>query len=408
MDPYERLGISRTSSEKQIREAYEEKLALYPEESEERTEVERAFVVIRYERGLKSKKNKIRGLVIAGVLLIGAAGGMVYYLGGEESEAVEDPKKKTSFVVGEQEQTETEEESEQSTIEPEPKESDESQEAERDREEVIKLSEIFFTELEDSLTNRSVEGLSVSTPSYNATFQSSLDDLKVGGYIFDGELSVREIGEDDIKVDGNQATATVTVDYSSRSYQPDLHERPAASSVVWKLELIKKGGDWLVDKRTPLSDSATGRGMDVRDEVKQNIIGTISSHAQEWADAYQAKDVSYFTHFTTQEYLERQRSYYDDMNANEVYWEGYLDRIEYSPSSIKVSEVATSLTATIEVLSHYEGDYFNEEDGSLDDPDDGAKTTFRYHLKYEKDEGRWYITSTDKLKGFTAADTEYY
>ena len=104
MDPYERLGISRTSSMKELEQAYAEKLEAHPDESEERTEIERAYVVIKYEKKQKNKRNKRTVGIGALVLLLAAGGGTYFFLNQEETpQAVERKKQNASFVIGEEE-----------------------------------------------------------------------------------------------------------------------------------------------------------------------------------------------------------------------------------------------------------------------------------------------------------------
>jgi len=406
MDPYQRLGISRTSSMKELARAYEEKLAAHPEESEERTEIERAYVVIKYEKKQKQKRNK-RGVGIISLLLVAGIGGGAYYYWGMEEEAVAkkpiEKKTATTFVIGE----EVKDDKKEKTTPVKKTESKPAVDSTESYEKIIDISEIFFRELEDALTDRTVKGLSVSTSTYNQGFQKSLNDLINGGYIFDGELTVNDIPQSDIVIKGDQATAKVTVDYSSRSYQPYFHERPDPSTIVWQLDLTKSGQDWLVTNRTSLSDSAKGRGMEVRQSVKDDIISTINDHANEWKSAYESMDTSYFTLYTEPDYLARQQSYYNSLEKRGVYWEGYFDSIEYSPSSIKISENATDLSATIEAISYYVGDYYDEDD-SLVEEDPGDNVPFRYHLKYDLNQEQWFIKSTEQLSSFSVNDAERY
>lgn len=407
MDPYERLGISRTSSMKELERAYAEKLEVHPEESEERTEIERAYVVIKYEKKQKNKRNKRTVGISAIVLLLAAGGGTYFFLNQEETpQAVEQKKQDASFVIGEEEKT-SQEKSESKPMEA-TKKSDSKEVSDQDYKNIQDISTLFFRELEDALTERSVKGLSVSTNTYNQNFQSSLNDLVTGGYIFDGELTVNDIPQNDITIKGDKATVKVKVDYSSRSYQPYLHERPDGSTIVWELNLVKSGQDWLVDQRKSLSDSATGRGMEVRESVKEDIVNTVYQHAKEWEQAYIDKDTSAFTLFTSSAYLSKQQSYYASMDKKGVYWEGYLDDVEYSPSSINVSEIATDLTATVEAICYYEGDYYKEDDGSLDERDPGDDVPFKYYLKYNLDDERWYIVDSEQLKSFSHNDTTMY
>ena len=407
MDPYERLGISRTSSMKELERAYAEKLEAHPEESEERTEIERAYVVIKYEKKQKNKRNKRTVGISAIVLLLAAGGGTYFFLNQEETpQAVEQKKQDASFVIGEEEKT-SQEKSESKPMEA-TKKSDSKEVSDQDYKNIQDISTLFFRELEDALTERSVKGLSVSTNTYNQNFQSSLNDLVTGGYIFDGELTVNDIPQNDITIKGDKATVKVKVDYSSRSYQPYLHERPDGSTIVWELNLVKSGQDWLVDQRKSLSDSATGRGMEVRESVKEDIVNTVYQHAKEWEQAYIDKDTSAFTLFTSSAYLSKQQSYYASMDKKGVYWEGYLDDVEYSPSSINVSEIATDLTATVEAICYYEGDYYKEDDGSLDERDPGDDVPFKYYLKYNLDDERWYIVDSEQLKSFSHNDTTMY
>lgn len=406
MDPYQRLGISRTSSMKELDRAYEEKLAAHSEESEERTEIERAYVVIKYEKKQKQKRNK-RGVGIISLLLVAGIGGGAYYYWGMEEEAVAkkpiEKKTATTFVIGEEVKDDKKEKT-TPVKKSEPKPAVDSTES---YEKISDISEIFFRELEDALTDRTVKGLSVSTSTYNQGFQKSLNDLINGGYIFDGELTINDIPQSDIVIKGDQATAKVTVDYSSRSYQPYFHERPDPSTIVWQLDLTKSGQDWLVTNRTSLSDSAKGRGMEVRQSVKDDIISTINDHANEWKSAYESMDTSYFTLYTEPDYLARQQSYYNALEKRGVYWEGYFDSIEYSPSSIKISENATDLSATIEAISYYVGDYYDEDD-SLVEEDPGDNVPFRYHLKYDLNQEQWFIKSTEQLSSFSVNDAERY
>ena len=407
MDPYERLGISRTSSMKELERAYAEKLEAHPEESEERTEIERAYVVIKYEKKQKNKRNKRTVGISAIVLLLAAGGGTYFFLNQEETpQAVEQKKQDASFVIGEEEKT-SQDKSESKPTEA-AKKSDSKEVSDQDYKNIQDISTLFFRELEDALTERSVKGLSVSTNTYNQNFQSSLNDLVTGGYIFDGELTVNDIPQNDITIKGDKATVKVKVDYSSRSYQPYLHERPDGSTIVWELNLVKSGQDWLVDQRKSLSDSATGRGMEVRESVKEDIVNTVYQHAKEWEQAYIDKDTSAFTLFTSSAYLSKQQSYYASMDKKGVYWEGYLDDVEYSPSSINVSEIATDLTATVEAICYYEGDYYKEDDGSLDERDPGDDVPFKYYLKYNLDDERWYIVDSEQLKNFSHNDTTMY
>lgn len=407
MDPYERLGISRTSSMKELERAYAEKLEAHPEESEERTEIERAYVVIKYEKKQKNKRNKRTVGISAIVLLLAAGGGTYFFLNQEETpQAVEQKKQDASFVIGEEEKT-SQEKSESKPTEA-TKKSDSKEVSDQDYKNIQDISTLFFRELEDALTERNVKGLSVSTNTYNQNFQSSLNDLVTGGYIFDGELTVNDIPQNDITIKGDKATVKVKVDYSSRSYQPYLHERPDGSTIVWELNLVKSGQDWLVDQRKSLSDSATGRGMEVRESVKEDIVNTVYQHAKEWEQAYIDKDTSAFTLFTSSAYLSKQQSYYASMDKKGVYWEGYLDDVEYSPSSINVSEIATDLTATVEAICYYEGDYYKEDDGSLDERDPGDDVPFKYYLKYNLDDERWYIVDSEQLKNFSHNDTTMY
>lgn len=407
MDPYERLGISRTSSMKELERAYAEKLEAHPEESEERTEIERAYVVIKYEKKQKNKRNKRTVGISALVLLLAAGGGTYFFLNQEETpQAVEQKKQDASFVIGEEEKT-SQEKSESKPTEA-TKKSDSKEVSDQDYKNIQDISTLFFRELEDALTERNVKGLSVSTNTYNQNFQSSLNDLVTGGYIFDGELTVNDIPQNDITIKGDKATVKVKVDYSSRSYQPYLHERPDGSTIVWELNLVKSGQDWLVDQRKSLSDSATGRGMEVRESVKEDIVNTVYQHAKEWEQAYIDKDTSAFTLFTSSAYLSKQQSYYASMDKKGVYWEGYLDDVEYSPSSINVSEIATDLTATVEAICYYKGDYYKEDDGSLDERDPGDDVPFKYYLKYNLDDERWYIVDSEQLKSFSHNDTTMY
>lgn len=407
MDPYERLGISRTSSMKELERAYAEKLEAHPEESEERTEIERAYVVIKYEKKQKNKRNKRTVGISAIVLLLAAGGGTYFFLNQEETpQAVEQKKQDASFVIGEEEKT-SQEKSESKPTEA-TKKSDSKEVSNQDYKNIQDISTLFFRELEDALTERSVKGLSVSTNTYNQNFQSSLNDLVTGGYIFDGELTVNDIPQNDITIKGGKATVKVKVDYSSRSYQPYLHERPDGSTIVWELNLVKSGQDWLVNQRKSLSDSATGRGMEVRESVKEDIVNTVYQHAKEWEQAYIDKDTSAFTLFTSSAYLSKQQSYYASMDKKGVYWEGYLDDVEYSPSSINVSEIATDLTATVEAICYYEGNYYKEDDGSLDERDPGDDVPFKYYLKYNLDDERWYIVDSEQLKSFSHNDTTMY
>lgn len=407
MDPYQRLGISRTSSMKELDRAYEEKLAAHPEESEERTEIERAYVVIKYEKKQKQKRNK-RSVGIISLLLVAGIGGSAYYYWGMEEEAVAkkpiEKKTAATFVIGEEEEKDETKKKTTPVKKSEPKPAVDSTES---YEKISDISEIFFRELEDALTDRTVKGLSVSTSTYNQGFQKSLNDLINGGYIFDGELTINDIPQSDIVIKGDQATAKVTVDYSSRSYQPYFHERPDPSTIVWQLDLTKSGQDWLVTNRTSLSDSAKGRGMEVRQSVKDDIISTINDHASEWQSAYESMDTSYFTLYTEPDYLARQQSYYASLEKRGVYWEGYFDAIEYSPASIQVSENATDLTATIEATSYYVGDYY-DEDGSVVEEDPGDNVPFRYHLKYDLNQEQWFIKSTEQLTSFSVNDAERY
>lgn len=407
MDPYERLGISRTSSMKELERAYAEKLEAHPEESEERTEIERAYVVIKYEKKQKNKRNKRTVGIGAIVLLLAAGGGTYVFLNQEKTpQAVEQKKQDASFVIGEEEKASQEKAETKSTEST--KKSDSKEVSDQDYKNIQDISTLFFRELEDALTERSVKGLSVSTNTYNQNFQSSLNDLVTGGYIFDGELTVNDIPQNDITIKGDKATVKATVDYSSRSYQPYLHERPEGSTIVWELNLVKSGQDWLVDQRKSLSDSATGRGMEVRESVKEDIVNTVYQHAKEWEQAYIDKDTSAFTLFTSSAYLSKQQSYYASMDKKGVYWEGYLDDVEYSPSSINVSEIATDLTATVEAICYYEGDYYKEDDGSLDERDPGDDVPFKYYLKYNLDDERWYIVDSEQLKNFSHNDTTMY
>ncbi|KNH34740.1 hypothetical protein [Exiguobacterium acetylicum] len=407
MDPYERLGISRTSSMKELEQAYSEKLEAHPEDSEERTEIERAYVVIKYEKKQKNKRNKRTIGIGALVLLLAAGGGTYFFLNQEKTpQAVEQKKQDASFVIGEEEKASQEKSESESTDTT--KKTDSEELSNQDYKDVQDISMLFFRELEDALTERSVKGLSVSTGTYNQNFQKSLDDLVTGGYIFDGVLTVNDIPQNDMTIKGDKATVKATVDYSSRSYQPYLHERPEGSTIVWELSLVKSGQDWLVDQRKSLSDSATGRGMEVRESVKEDIVDTVYQHAKEWEQAYIDKDTSAFTLFTSSAYLNKQQGYYASMDKRGVYWEGYLDEIEYSPASITVSEVATNLTATVEALCYYDGDYLKEEDGSLAEENPGKDVPFKYYLKYNLDDERWYITDSEELKTFSQNDTTTY
>ncbi|KSU49947.1 hypothetical protein AS033_00850 [Exiguobacterium indicum] len=410
MDPYERLGISRTSSMKELEQAYAEKLEAHPDESEERTEIERAYVVIKYEKKQKNKRNKRTVGIGALVLLLAAGGGTYFFLNQEETpQAVERKKQNASFVIGEEEKKSEEKTDSKSSQDPETQQKPDSKAvSEQDYKDIQDISTLFFRELEDALTDRSVKGLSVSTDTYNQTFQGSLNDLVTGGYIFDGELSVKDIPQNDITIKGDQATVKATVDYSSRSYQPYLHERPESSTIVWELNLVKSGKDWLVNQRKSLSDSADGRGMEVRESVKGDIIDTVHQHAKEWEQAYIDKDTSAFTLFTSAAYLNKQQSYYASMNKRGVYWDGYLDSVEYSPASITVSEKATDLSATVEALCYYEGDYYREEDDSLEESDPGEDIPFKYYLKYDVKNERWYIVDSQPLKSFSQNDTTTY
>lgn len=381
MDPYKRLGISRTSSMNELDRAYEEKLAAHPEESEERTEIERAYVVIKYEKKQKQKRNKRSIGIISLLFIIGMGGGAYYYWGMEDEVVAKktiEKKTATTFVIGE----EVKDEDKQKTTSVKKSKTKPVVDPTESYEKISDISEIFFRELEDALTNRTVKGLTVSTSTYNQNFQQSLNDLINGGYIFDGELTINEIPQNDVVIKGNQATAKVTVDYSSRSYQPYFHERPDPSTVVWQLELTKSGQDWLVTNRTALSDSAKGRGMEVRQTVKDDIISTINNHANEWEAAYKTMDVSHFTLYTEPDYLARQKSYYASLQKKGLYWEGQFQGIEYSPSSIQVSENATDLSATIEAVSYYVGNYY-KEDSDFIEIDPGENVPFRYHLKYD-------------------------
>ncbi len=217
MDPYERLGISRTSSMKELERAYAEKLKAHPEESEERTEIERAYVVIKYEKKQKNKRNKRTIGISALLLLLAAGGGTYFFLNQEETpQAVEQKKQDASFVIGEEEKT-SQDKSESKSTEA-AKKSDSKEVSDQDYKNIQDISTLFFRELEDALTERSVKGLSVSTNTYNQNFQSSLNDLVTGGYIFDGELTVNDIPQNDITIKGDKATVEVKVDYSSRSY----------------------------------------------------------------------------------------------------------------------------------------------------------------------------------------------
>jgi len=137
--------------------------------------------------------------------------------------------------------------------------------------------------------------------------------------------------------------------------------------------------------------------MEVRESVKEDIVNTVYQHAKEWEQAYIDKDTSAFTLFTSSAYLSKKQSYYASMDKKGVYWEGYLDDVEYSPSSINVSEIATDLTATVEAICYYEGDYYKEDD-----------VLFKYYLKYNLDDERWYIVDSEQLKTFSHNDTTMY
>lgn len=405
MDPYERLGISRTSSVKELEQAYADKLAAHPEDSEERTEIERAYVVIKYEKKQKQKRNKRGvGLVLL-LVLLGAGGGGYYYWSQDEpaTKAVKETKKSTSFVIGEE--TKVEEPKKKADSSDAPKKADVS---ESDYEAVRDIAGIFFRELEDALTQKTVKGLSVSTNRYNENFQSSLNDLNTGGYIFDGGLTMADIPESDIAIKGDTATVTATIEYSSRSYQPYLHERPDGSTIVWKLSLVKSGGDWFVSERSVVSDSAEGRGMTVQESVKDDILRTIEQHAMQWETAYENKDVSAFSLYTNADYLAKQKAYYANLDKKGIYWEGDFDSLEYSPASLRVSEVATDLTASVEALSYYNGSYYRDEDDSLVEEDPGEDIPFTYYLKYDLNQEQWFITGAKKLTRFTKRDTTTY
>lgn len=148
--------------------------------------------------------------------------------------------------------------------------------------------------------------------------------------------------------------------------------------------------------------------MEVRESVKEDIVNTVYQHAKEWEQAYIDKDTSAFTLFTSSAYLSKQQSYYASMDKKGVYWEGYLDDVEYSPSSINVSEIATDLTATVEAICYYEGYYYKEDDGSLDERDPGDDVPFKYYLKYNLGDERWYIVDSEQLKNFSHNDTTMY
>ncbi|WP_323678952.1 hypothetical protein [Exiguobacterium indicum] len=66
------------------------------------------------------------------------------------------------------------------------------------------------------------------------------------------------------------------------------------------------------------------------------------------------------------------------------------------------------MTATVEGICYYEGDYYKEDDGSLDERDPGDDVPFKYYLKYNLDDERWYIVDSEQLKSFSHNDTTMY
>ncbi len=51
---------------------------------------------------------------------------------------------------------------------------------------------------------------------------------------------------------------------------------------------------------------------------------------------------------------------------------------------------------------------YKEDDGSLDERDPGDDVPFKYYLKYNLDDERWYIVDSEQLKSFSHNDTTMY
>lgn len=148
--------------------------------------------------------------------------------------------------------------------------------------------------------------------------------------------------------------------------------------------------------------------MTVQESVKDDILRTIEQHAMQWETAYENKDVSAFSLYTNADYLAKQKAYYANLDKKGIYWEGDFDSLEYSPASLRVSEVATDLTASVEALSYYNGSYYRDEDDSLVEEDPGEDIPFTYYLKYDLNQEQWFITGAKKLTRFTKGDTTTY
>lgn len=283
---------------------------------------------------------------------------------------------------------------------------------ERQKEEAVELvnewSPYFFYEVQYALANRSTSNMEMTTAKFRNEFQPTLTKMVDTHVIFEGEIEASPINTGDlVEVGQNRVVAKVKTDYSSLSYSPYLRNEPQGALIEWQLTFVNQNGDWLVDERKLLSDSSKGRIDSVRDEVKEDIVDTIDTNASDWLNAYQYKDVSYFTKIRSSEYFDRQKSYYKVLDKNNWYWEGEYLGLDYSYDSIVIEET-NPLKATIEARASYQGDYYDEDTYEFAEIDDSEPSVFRYFLEYDYDDQSWYIVNSELLKKYSKGDVRSY
>lgn len=283
---------------------------------------------------------------------------------------------------------------------------------EQQKEEAVELvnewSPYFFYEVQYALANRSTSNMEMATAKFRNEFQPTLTKMVDTHVIFEGEIEAAPINTGDlVEVNQNRVVAKVKTDYSSLSYSPYLRNEPEGAQIEWQLTFVNQGDEWLVDERKLLSDSSKGRIDPVRDEVKEDIVDTIDTNASDWLNAYQNKDVSYFTKIRYSEYFERQKSYYKILDKNNWYWEGEYLGLDYSYDSIVIEET-NPLKATIEARASYQGDYYDEDTYEFAEFDDSEPSVFRYFLEYDYDDQSWYIVNSELLKKYSKGDVRSY
>lgn len=466
MNPYELLNVTPLSSEAELEAAYKELCKRYPKEThpEERRLVDEAYneitasrdaigskvsalpinndpspvedsptpdPVVQHETDQQSpelirfKKRKKWPIVLGFIatLLLGMwisdwlNSDTTYeeYVYESETDASEDETSESneSSVDVVADDTAEKEAEEKEKAEAKAREEREKRETEeRQKEEAVELvnelGPYFFSEVEYALQSRSASGMGMTTAKFRNEFQPTLARMIDTNVIFEGDIETYPIHKGSlINVTNDRVVAKMKTNYSSLSYSPYLRDEPVGSQMEWQLTFVQQGGEWMVDERKLLSDTAKGRIDPVREDVKEDIVNTIDINAMDWLNAYRNKDTSYFTKIRFSEYYDRQESYYKTLNRNNWDWEGDYLGLEYSYDSIVIEET-NPLKATIEAMAYYQGDYYDEDTYELVEYDDSEPSVFRYSLEYDYGNQSWYIVSTKLLKSFSKGDVRSY